>query len=145
MRTNEAAGGVVVGPDKRIVVVEQHNNSWGLPKGGVEEGESLLDAARREIAEETGIKELAYVGELGSYERYSIGLDGVGETDVFGSRVRTFFLFTTTQTEFVLHDPDQEITQVRWATIDEALELVTHPKDREFLSSVRAQIEAVSD
>jgi len=145
MRTNVAAGGVVVGHDGRIVVVEQNGNSWGLPKGGVEEGEALLDAARREVSEETGITELAYMGELGSYERYSLGPDGMTETEAYGSRVRTFFLFTTAQTELVSHDPDQEITQVRWATIDEALTLLTHPKDRAFLSSVRTKIEAVSD
>ena len=142
MRTNEAAGGVVVGPDKRILMVEQHRNSWGLPKGGVEEGESLVAAAQREIAEETGITELAYTGELGSYERLSIGPGGVGETDAYGVRRRTFFLFTTAQTELSWHDSGLEITDARWVTIDEALALMTHPKDRAFLESVRARIEA---
>ncbi len=142
MRTNQAAGGVVVGADKKIIVVEQHGNSWGLPKGGVEEGEMLIDAARREIGEETGVMTLEYVGELGSYERKSIGLDGRGETDMFGSRLRTFFLFTTQESALAPKDPDHEITQVRFVTIDEALALLTHPKDREFLLSVRPRIEA---
>lgn len=142
MRTYQAAGGVVVGADKKIIVVEQHGNSWGLPKGGVEEGETLIDAARREIGEETGVMTLEYVGELGSYERKSIGLDGRGETDMFGSRLRTFFLFTTQESVLAPKDPDHEITQVRFVTIDEALALLTHPKDREFLLSVRPRIEA---
>ena len=30
--------------------------AWSIPKGGMEEGESLLDAAKRELEEETGIK-----------------------------------------------------------------------------------------
>jgi predicted NUDIX family NTP pyrophosphohydrolase len=30
--------------------------AWSIPKGGMEEGESVLDAAKRELEEETGIK-----------------------------------------------------------------------------------------
>ncbi len=138
MRTNEAAGGVVVGPDGRLALVQQHGNSWSLPKGGVEEEETLLEAARREIAEETGLTELEFQGELGSYERFSIGKDGVGETEEWGKRRRHFFLFTTKQTE--LASADSEVTAVRWATLDETLELLTHPKDIEFLESVRHRI-----
>lgn len=142
MRTNEAAGGVVVGPQGKIVLVEQHNNSWSLPKGGVEEGESTLVAALREIHEETGLNDLRLIGELGSYERNSIGPDGVGETTEWGNRKRTFFLFLTSTAE--VHSPGDEVTSVRWVTVDEALGLLTHPKDREFLQSKKEVIEAVA-
>jgi len=142
MRTNEAAGGVVVGPDGNIALVEQHENSWTLPKGGIEEGETPLAAAVREIGEETGITELSLVAELGSYERKSIAPGGVGETDAFGVRRRTFFLFRTTQTKFSPTDTEGEISNARWVTMDEALGLLTHPKDKEFLQSVRGTIEA---
>lgn len=40
-----------------------------FPKGRQEVGESLLDAAKREIAEETGLSELNYICELGYKER----------------------------------------------------------------------------
>lgn len=143
MRTNEAAGGVVLGPEGKIVLVEQHNNSWSFPKGGVEEGETQLQAALREVKEETGLEELELVEELGSYERLSINREGTGETDDWGSRRRTIFLFKLLVDEpFAPHDPDGEVTNARWATLDEALALLTHPKDKEFLVSVRGKIEA---
>lgn len=122
------------------MLVCQHGNSWSFPKGGVEKGESHLEAAKREIAEESGLKELTFVSELGSYTRPSIGLDGTGENPDWPASKRTFFLFTTAQTEFHFHDPDGEITAVRWVTVDEALELLTHPKDKEFLTSIRGKI-----
>lgn len=140
MEPRESAGGVIKGPDGRIVLVEQHGNSWSFPKGGLEEGESALEAAQREIREETGIDELEYLADLGSYSRPSISRDGTSENLDWGNRKRTLFLFRTKQTVFKLNH-DEEITDARWATIDEALALLTHPKDREFLASVRAKIE----
>ncbi|MBX4192514.1 NUDIX domain-containing protein [Candidatus Parcubacteria bacterium] len=135
----QAAGGVIIGPEKKVVLVEQHGNSWSFPKGGVEEGETLLAAAQREIKEETGIEDAMLIDELGSYERKSIGKDGQGETDEWGSRKRTFFLFTTETTD--LKAQDSEVTQIKWVTLDEAYELLTHPKDKEFLAENRATLE----
>jgi len=124
----------------KMLLVQQHGNSWSLPKGRVEEGESPLQAAKREIFEETGISNLEYIKELGSYERYSIGKDGVSEKVEEGLRKRTVFLFKTTQSNFQTQDPDGEITAVRWVELGEALALLTHPKDVEFLESVRDRI-----
>jgi bis(5'-nucleosidyl)-tetraphosphatase len=138
----ESAGGIIVGKGGKIVLVCQHGDSWSFPKGQINEGESLLNAARREIAEETGIKDLILLQELGSYERYSIGKDGIGEEKSWGSRKRTFFLFVTAQSDFAPTDVG-EVTQARFVTIDEALALLTHPKDAEFLKSVRSKIEEV--
>lgn len=139
MTMGEVAGGVVVRGDGKLILVEQHGNSWSFPKGGVEDGETLEEGARREIREETGIEALALVAELGSFARRSIGLEGVGETDA-PARRRTLYLFRTDQ-ELRPQD-DAEITGARWVSIDEALSLLTHPKDREFLASVRDTIEA---
>ncbi len=142
LNPRESAGGVVLGPDGRIVVVEQHGNSWTLPKGGVEEGENAMDAARREIFEETGLKNIVLLKELGSYIRNSIGKDGRGENKDWPPSKRTFFLFKTNETALApQHDPHGEITQARWVTTDEALTILTHPKDAEFLKSIRGTIE----
>ena len=140
MTPRASAGGIVMGPEGKIVLVEQHGNSWSFPKGGVEVGESELDAARREIFEETGIDELELQRELGSYERYSLDKDGTGEKVEDGLRRRTMFFFSTAQTQFQPHDSTGEITAVRWVTLEEAFALLTHPKDREFLESIRDSI-----
>ena len=138
----ESAGGIIIGPDRRVVVVEQHGNSWTFPKGGVEKGETLLVAARREIAEETGIKNLELVRELGSYVRRSIGMKGEGENLDWPASKRSFFLFRTDEMSLAPQsDPHHEITKARWVTVEEALALLTHPKDAEFLKSVRGILE----
>lgn len=141
MSVRLSAGGIIVGKEGTIVLVEQGGNSWSFPKGGVEEGESLLEAAKREIFEETGFKELILIEELGTYERYSIAWSGVGEDRTIPIGRRTLFLFHTDETEFV--PTDGEITQARFVTLEEATALLTHPKDREFLLSVQDRIRII--
>ncbi len=120
--------------------MNQGSNVWSFPKGGIEPGEDIQKAAEREVEEETGITQLECVEELGSYERYRIGKGGVGEDIAAGLMKRTIFFFRTNQ--HALHPKDaQEIIDVRYVTLDEAYELLTHPKDKEFLKSVWSKIE----
>ncbi|XLS28288.1 NUDIX hydrolase [Flavobacteriaceae bacterium M23B6Z8] len=52
-----AAGGFVVN-DKEEVLFIFRNGKWDLPKGKLDKGESIEDAAVREVKEETGVKKL---------------------------------------------------------------------------------------
>jgi 8-oxo-dGTP pyrophosphatase MutT (NUDIX family) len=140
MPPRDTGGGVVLGLDGKMVLVNQGSDVWSFPKGGIEKGESAYDAAKREVSEECGITDLTLVCELGSYKRRRIGKGGVGEDMNHPETTRTIFLFTTEEQKLTAQDG--EIVAVRWVTIDEALELLTHPKDKEFLASVRDKIVA---
>ena len=52
-----AAGGIVTAPDGTMLLI-QRNGRWDLAKGKVEPGETLLQAALREVEEETGVQNL---------------------------------------------------------------------------------------
>ena len=67
------AGGIIINELEEVVVVNQNHDSWSLPKGHVEKKETILDAAKREIYEETGLKNILYIKDLGYYDRYRIG------------------------------------------------------------------------
>jgi 8-oxo-dGTP pyrophosphatase MutT (NUDIX family) len=55
MRWVRAAGGIITAPDgQRLLILR--NGRWDLPKGKVEAGETLQQAALREVAEETGVE-----------------------------------------------------------------------------------------
>jgi len=53
----EAAGGLVRRTDNKLLFIFR-NNKWDLPKGGVEKKELIIDAAKREVTEETGVLDI---------------------------------------------------------------------------------------
>jgi 8-oxo-dGTP pyrophosphatase MutT (NUDIX family) len=125
-----SAGGVVINPHGEVLVVNQRGNSWSLPKGHLDPGEDELTAARREIYEESGVNNLTLVCGLGSYERARIGKHGGESPDEI--KTLHFFLFTTTQMELAPVDADHP--EARWTSLEEAEQMLTHPKDRAFLA-----------
>lgn len=70
MMTVRSAGGIVLGDAGTVAMVFSKNSqSWLLPKGRVEDGETDEEAARREIAEETGLTDLELLDDLGEFTR----------------------------------------------------------------------------
>jgi 8-oxo-dGTP pyrophosphatase MutT (NUDIX family) len=132
VRKTKAAGGVVVGSGGRVVIVNQNGRSWSLPKGHVDPGESDLEAAIREIREETGLTQLELIRPLGSYERHRIGYPA--DEDKSELKTITMFLFRTDQTKLAPEDPDNP--EARWVKPAEVIELLTHQKDKDFFKSV---------
>ena len=132
MKRTSSAGGVVLNPEGKVLVVSQHGNSWSMPKGHIEPGETPEQAARREIAEESGITQLELVKELGSYERFRIALGG-GE-DRTELKTIQLFLFRTNQE--ILKPTDPENPEALWLEKHRAAGLLTHPRDRQFFESI---------
>jgi 8-oxo-dGTP diphosphatase len=118
-----AAGGVLVEPGDdghpRVGVIHRPKyGDWSLPKGKLEEGEDWLEAALREVEEETGyrcevITELPHVSYLDRKGRRKL--------------VR-YWLMEPTEGKF---EPDAEVDEFRWLTPEDAEELLTYPHDRE--------------
>lgn len=77
----ERSGKILLGQKKKNV--GPYPNVWCLPGGGVEEGETLEEAIRREVKEETGLRVVAL-------ER--IGFDEDNEPDKNGKMTHYIFL-----------------------------------------------------
>jgi ADP-ribose pyrophosphatase YjhB (NUDIX family) len=136
VKRTHSAGGVVLNKKGQVLVVNQRGRSWSLPKGHIEEGEEVLAAARREIHEESGLSDLKYLKDLGSYERARIGFHG-GENGAEWKKL-TFFLFEAAGEVLKPIDPDNP--EARWVDRGEVAALLTHPKDREFFLQVLPQL-----
>jgi 8-oxo-dGTP diphosphatase len=119
-----AAGGVVVraGDHGRQVAVIHRPKymDWSLPKGKLEPGEDWLEAAVREVKEETG-----YCCEA------SIELPRVSYLDRKGCRkLVRYWLMTPLEGGF---EPHGEVDELRWVDRQAAEELLTYPHDRELV------------
>jgi ADP-ribose pyrophosphatase YjhB (NUDIX family) len=132
MKKTHSAGGVVTNNEGQVLVVSQHRTSWSLPKGHIDGGENALVAAKREIYEESGIRELELIRELGTYERHRIGVDG--SDDPSELKVITMFLFRTGETSLRPVDPDNP--EAKWVERSKVAALLTHEKDKEFFRGV---------
>lgn len=108
------------GPRFLLLRAYQH---WDFPKGQVEKGEEPLAAARREIAEETGITQLDFPwgSVFEETEPYSRG------------KVARYYLAHTREKQvMLLANPEHgapEHTEYRWVTFDDAWQL-TSPRVR---------------
>lgn len=136
----KTAGGVVVGPNNYILIVNQRGNSWSLPKGHIETGEDALSAAKREIYEETGVSDLEYLSDLGSYTRYRIGRD-TSIDDTTELKDLTFFMFTTKET--VLEPRDSDNPEAKWVEMSDVVNYLSHAKDREFFANSVSKIQEI--
>ena len=120
-----AAGGLVCrpGPAGLVEVAIIHRpeyDDWSLPKGKLEPGEGAEEAALREVEEETGLR--CRLGESIGCTAY-IDKRGRPKTVCYWAMVVQSGRFA----------PGQEVDQLRWLTVDEAVELLTYEHDRELL------------
>lgn len=125
-----SAGGVVVRGREAIVIVPVRRSARGgkvlaLPKGHPDGNETPEEAARREVAEETGVS-AELVEKLGEV-RYSYERDGRR----VAKRV-AFFLFEYRSGDVADHD--HEIEDARWMPLEEAAEALTYAGEREMVA-----------
>ena len=59
----QAAGGLVERTDGKLLFIFR-NDKWDLPKGGVEKKELIIEAAKREVTEETGVADIIVNNQL---------------------------------------------------------------------------------
>ena len=118
-------GAVVLDPRGRVLVLERSDvaGAWQFPQGGLDEGESPLAAARREVQEETGIPARA-LRLLGRHpEPLAYELPAAAQTTRTGmGQVQYWFYFETHAVNVPLEAlPPGEFRAARWTTIDRAV------------------------
>ena len=132
MKKTKSAGGVVLNKNGEVLIVNQHGNSWSLPKGHVEEGEEILEAAKRETYEESGIRNLTYIKNLGKYTRHRIGLYGKNDE----SELKEIHMFLFKTDEITLNPIDPHNPEARWVLPEDVCEFLTHEKDKQFFNDL---------
>jgi 8-oxo-dGTP diphosphatase len=122
-----AAGGVILRPGRggeRVAVVHRPRyDDWSFPKGKLDGDESLETAALREVEEETGFR-CRLVRPLGC----TAYVDRRGR-----DKVACYWVMEPVAGRFRVCD---EVDELRWVPIDEALQVLTYPHDRALLRTL---------
>ena len=133
---NRAIGVLAIDERDRVLLVGQHRYpldaySWEIPEGGGGPDESEIDAARRELAEETGYRAATW-RELG---RAALSNSVTDELAVF-------FVATDLQGGAASPEGTEEL-QTRWVAFDEALAMTLDGRISDALTMLAVQREAL--
>jgi 8-oxo-dGTP pyrophosphatase MutT (NUDIX family) len=111
------------GGEWRVLLIQHHAGHWSFPKGHLEQGELPLQAAERELLEETGLAVQSLLSVESFSEKYKFSRKG--------ALVRkTAEYFPALVTGVVLIQ-SSEIKNSQWLPLEKASELITFQEGKE--------------
>lgn len=125
MKKYRAVAAVIVERNGKYLLVRKprKENAWQFPQGGVDAGETFVEAAKRELAEECGSALQVEISskKKGDYQ-YDFPSDFVRHHGEFAGAKVSFFA-----AKWVSGEPtvdNEEIVEARWCGMDEVRSLV---------------------
>lgn len=114
-----AAGGLIKNEKDEILMIFRRGK-WDLPKGKLDEGESIENCAKREVEEETGLHKLELIKPLKiSYHTYvQFGKHNLKETH--------WFLMKAASDEKFIPQTEEEISEIVWAKKEELQKYISN-------------------
>ena len=124
-------GIVVLNKQNKVFVakrIDNPKNFWQMPQGGVDEGENFLNAAYRELEEETSIKKVELIQELEGTITYELPdrLLGIIWKGKYRGQKQKWFLmrFNGEDNEINIKTKNPEFLDWKWIEIDQLTEVV---------------------
>ena len=139
------AGMMVFNRDGRVFAgkrIDQTQEAWQLPQGGIDPGENPRDAALRELKEEIGTSNVAFLREHPQWLTYDLPENLIGvvwEGRYRGQRVKWFALrFLGTDSEINLATSHAEFSEWKWLEIGDVLALAVPFKRDLYANAIAA-------
>lgn len=124
MKYEKSCGAVVLDGDK-VLIIQQNEGHWGFPKGHVEEGETEVQTAVREIKEETNID--VKVDDKYRYVEVYSPKENVEKEVVF---------FVASKVGGNVVAQEEEVQNIEWLSITNAMERLTYESSKRVLRNV---------
>ena len=124
-------GVVVLNKENKVFVgrrIDNPKNFWQMPQGGVDEGENFLNAALRELKEETGIKNVELIQEIEGIMTYELPANLLGiiwKGKYRGQKQKLFLMrFLGKDDDINIKTEKPEFLDWKWLDLNEITETV---------------------
>ena len=124
-------GIIVLNKDNKVFVakrIDNQKNFWQMPQGGVDKDENYLDAAYRELEEETSIKNVDLIKELDGLISYELpkNLLGIIWAGKYRGQEQKWFVvrFLGQDSEINIKTENPEFCEWKWVDLENITDLV---------------------
>jgi putative (di)nucleoside polyphosphate hydrolase len=142
MKQNElplrlGVGIIVLNKENKVFVGKRKDNpvnKWQMPQGGVDRGENLVNAMKRELKEETSIKSIEILKELEGWTKYELPdylLGKIWRGKYRGQKQQWFIVkFLGKDEEINLKTTHPEFIEWQWLDIENLPSVIVHFKKK---------------
>jgi putative (di)nucleoside polyphosphate hydrolase len=137
-------GIILLNNENQVFVGKRKDNpgdKWQMPQGGVEDGEDFVTAMRRELYEETNIKNIKILKEIKQMYEYELpkNLIGIIWKGKFRGQKQKWFIakFTGNENEIDLNKEQQEFIAWKWINIEMLPIVIVEFKKNLYLSLLK--------
>ena len=121
----EKCCGCIIIKNNKVLLIKQTKGHWGFPKGHVEEGETEIETAIREVKEETNLDVI-----INENQRYTV------EYITDEGKLKEVVLFIATCAGGQAKAQESEVTRIEWFDFSEAVEAITYDNVRELFKTI---------
>ena len=143
-------GAVVLNKENKVFVGKRIDNpvdKWQMPQGGVNNGENLIDAMKRELQEETGIRNIKILKEINGWLEYELPdylLGKIWKGKYRGQKQKWFVVrFLGNDDEINLEASKPEFIEWQWIDVEKLTGVIVHFKIKvyeELIPRIKASI-----
>jgi len=130
MKQEKSCGCIVINDKNEVLLIHHNAGHWDFPKGHVEEGETDVQTAIREVKEETNI-------DVEVNEKYRYTTEYSPKEDVMKEVVYFLAKNISDDKEAQL----EEVSEVKWVKIKDAIEKITYDTSKEILAKLKKDLE----
>lgn len=136
MKTEHSAGGIILRKKNdawQLFVIKDMSGNWTFPKGKIEKGETIEEASRREIYEETGITNLVFKAPLPPVY-YTYKRKGIVQ------KIVDYILFVSYTNQPLVLQTEEGIQDAKWIDLKAAMDEIGYKESYALLITKVQQI-----